>query len=44
MGQLDRAEMLVKAGVDALVLDSAHGHSTNILHTLEEIKKAWWWM
>ncbi|RKV18135.1 IMP dehydrogenase [Helicobacter pylori] len=40
VGQLDRAEMLVKAGVDALVLDSAHGHSANILHTLEEIKKS----
>ncbi|WP_104761069.1 IMP dehydrogenase [Helicobacter cetorum] len=39
-GQLDRAEMLVKAGVDVLVLDSAHGHSMNILHTLEEIKKS----
>ncbi|RVY46251.1 IMP dehydrogenase, partial [Helicobacter pylori] len=40
VGQLDRAEMLVKAGVDVLVLDSAHGHSANILHTLEEIKKS----
>ncbi|WP_104637546.1 IMP dehydrogenase [Helicobacter felis] len=37
--QLDRARALVKAGVDALVLDSAHGHSRNILSTLEEIKK-----
>ncbi|WP_104749069.1 IMP dehydrogenase [Helicobacter cynogastricus] len=36
---LDRARALVKAGVDVLVLDSAHGHSRNILNTLEAIKK-----
>ncbi|TSA86636.1 IMP dehydrogenase [Helicobacter mehlei] len=37
--QLDRARALVKAGVDVLVLDSAHGHSLNIIKTLEAIKK-----
>ncbi len=38
VGQLDRAEVLVKAGVDVIVLDSAHGHSQGIIDTLKEIK------
>ena len=36
--QVDRALALVEAGVDVLVLDSAHGHSRNIMNTLREIK------
>jgi len=39
VGQLDRAEALVKAGVDVLVLDSAHGHSKGIIDTVIAIKK-----
>lgn len=35
---LQRAEALVEAGVDALVLDSAHGHSRNVVDTLCLIK------
>jgi len=38
VGQLDRAEALVEAGVDVIVLDSAHGHSQGIIDTLKEIK------
>ncbi len=38
---LIRVEALVKAGVDVLVLDSAHGHSKNIITKLEEVKKAY---
>ncbi len=38
VGQIDRAEALIKAGVDVLVLDSAHGHSRGILDTVKEIK------
>ncbi|HIC78558.1 MAG TPA: IMP dehydrogenase, partial [Sulfurovum sp.] len=38
VGQLDRAIALVKAGVDVIVLDSAHGHSQGIIETLKEIK------
>ncbi|GHV59582.1 inosine-5'-monophosphate dehydrogenase [Campylobacterota bacterium] len=38
VGQIDRAEALVKAGVDVLVLDSAHGHSAGIMQTVKEIK------
>lgn len=39
VGQLDRAKALVDAGVDVLVLDSAHGHSKGILDTVKAIKK-----
>ncbi len=35
---VQRAVALVEAGVDALVLDSAHGHSKNVLNTLKAIK------
>lgn len=35
MGDL---ELLVNAGVDVVVLDSAHGHSRNILETLKKVK------
>jgi len=38
VGQIDRATALVKAGVDVIVLDSAHGHSQGIIETLKEIK------
>lgn len=39
VGQLDRARALWEAGADVLVLDSAHGHSKNIIKTLESIKR-----
>ena len=35
---LERAEALVKAKVDVVVLDSAHGHSANVIHTVDMIK------
>ncbi len=38
VGQYDRAEALVEAGVDVLVLDSAHGHSKGIIDTVKNIK------
>lgn len=37
---LERADMLLKTGVDAMVFDSAHGHSENILRALRTIKDA----
>ncbi len=37
---LDRAQRLVDAQVDALVLDSAHGHSKNILKAVSKVKAA----
>lgn len=38
VGQMDRAKALVEAGVDVLVLDSAHGHSKGIIDTVKMIK------
>ncbi len=35
---LDRARPLAEAGVDAFVLDSAHGHSQNILKAVSKVK------
>ena len=37
---MDRAGALVNAQVDALILDSAHGHSANILKAVEQVKNA----
>ena len=37
---LDRAAPLVAAGVDAFVLDSAHGHSQNIIKAVSKVKAA----
>lgn len=38
-GDFDRAAELVGVGVDVLIVDSAHGHSKNILETVRRIKK-----
>ncbi|MBQ8894973.1 MAG: IMP dehydrogenase [Clostridia bacterium] len=38
---LDRAGALINAGVDVLVLDSAHGHSANIMKTIKLLKEHW---
>ncbi|MDG1722424.1 MAG: IMP dehydrogenase [SAR86 cluster bacterium] len=35
----DRASQLVKAGIDLFVVDSAHGHSKNVIDTIKMIKK-----
>ncbi len=35
---LERAEAMVRAGVDVLVLDIAHGHSQHAIETLVELK------
>ena len=34
-----RAELLVKAGVDVIVIDTAHGHTSPVLNTLKALKK-----
>lgn len=36
---MDRVDGLVKAQVDVIVVDSAHGHSKNILETVKKIRK-----
>lgn len=38
---LDRVAALVNAKVDVIVLDSAHGHSENVLHCVKMIKEAY---
>lgn len=38
VGQIDRVRALVKAEVDVIVMDSAHGHSKGIIDTLKAIK------
>ncbi|MDR0930737.1 MAG: IMP dehydrogenase [Clostridiales bacterium] len=37
---LQRAEALINASVDVLVLDSAHGHSKGIIDTVKKVKQA----
>lgn len=37
----DRVAALVEAGVDALVVDTAHGHSLNVIERVKAIKKAY---
>ena len=38
---MDRVEALVNAKVDCIVLDSAHGHSKNIIQAVKDIKAAY---
>ncbi len=37
----ERAERLINKGVDVLVVDSAHGHSKNVIETVRHIKEKW---
>ena len=34
-----RLDLLIKANVDVLVIDTAHGHSLNVLKAIKEVKK-----
>jgi len=36
-----RCSSLIEKGVDVLVVDSAHGHSANVIETVKETKKRW---
>lgn len=38
---IQRVDALVKAHVDVIVIDSAHGHSANIFHALKSIKASY---
>jgi IMP dehydrogenase len=38
---MQRAAALVKAGVDAIVIDTAHGHSKGVIEMLKEVKKTY---
>ena len=37
--RLERAQALVDAGADVIVVDTAHGHSTRVLATVEELHR-----
>jgi IMP dehydrogenase len=37
----ERIESLIAKDVDVLTVDSAHGHSANVIETVREIKKRW---
>lgn len=39
IAQLERVEELVAAEVDVIVVDTAHGHSANVIKTIETIRK-----
>ena len=38
---VDRAGVLVEAGVDALIIDTAHGHTKGVIEVLKNVKKAY---
>ena len=38
---MKRVEMLIKAGADAITLDTAHGHSENVIKTVRQLRKAY---
>ncbi len=37
----ERAQVLIERGVDLIVVDSAHGHSANVIQSVREIKRRW---
>ena len=38
---LDRVAALIEAGVDVVVLDSAHGHNSNVVNSVAKVKQAY---
>jgi IMP dehydrogenase len=36
---MERVEALVRSGVDAIIIDTAHGHSRGVIETLKRVKK-----
>ena len=41
MHDLERAESLIAKDVDVLIVDSAHGHSRNVVETIKALKAKW---
>ena len=39
VNDFERADALIKAEVDVLVVDSAHGHSSNVIETVRQLKQ-----
>ncbi len=40
VGGIERASELLSAGADVLVLDSAHGHSANVIQSIKDVKSS----
>jgi len=38
---MERAEALIRSKVDFIVVDTAHGHSRNVLDTIKQLKNKW---
>jgi IMP dehydrogenase len=41
VGDFERVQRMIDKGVDVIVVDSAHGHSKNVVETVKEIKRNW---
>ncbi len=41
VNQFDRVEALINAEVDVIIVDTAHGHSQNVIDTVRSIKEKW---
>lgn len=41
VNDFERIQSLIDKDVDVIVVDSAHGHSTNVIETVREIKRRW---
>lgn len=41
VNDLERVEALIKHDVDAIVIDSAHGHSENVIETVKQVRRRW---
>ncbi|MFN0053391.1 MAG: IMP dehydrogenase [Planctomycetales bacterium] len=41
VNDFERVQRLIDKGVDVLVVDSAHGHTRNVIETVKEIKRRW---
>jgi IMP dehydrogenase len=41
VNQLDRVEALIHAEVDIIVIDTAHGHSRNVIEAVKAVKAKW---
>ena len=39
--RMARVEAVLRAGADVIVIDTAHGHSANVMETVQEIKQAY---
>ncbi|HET6382361.1 MAG TPA: IMP dehydrogenase [Armatimonadota bacterium] len=37
-GTMERVQLLAQAGVDAIVVDTAHGHSSNVINAIQRIR------